>query len=286
MYNKPRGRRIITKADVQQATPGEGDTEETEPETTEAEPSSSPPAAPSGPDDDVLERVPLKSIRGVIARRMAESVHTTARVTLMTDVDATELVSLREQLKARFTEPWGFAPGYNDLLALIVANALRQFPYMNARMSADGESIEYVKPINMGMAVDTERGLLVPVIKDADKLGLQEFGTIFRDLVDRARKNKSNLDDLSGGTFTITSLGIYRVEAFTPVINLPEVAILGVGRIKAKPVVKDDEIVVRKMMTLSLVFDHRLTDGAPAARFLDYICEMIEEPYLLFLTKR
>jgi pyruvate dehydrogenase E2 component (dihydrolipoamide acetyltransferase) len=280
----------ITKADVQQAARGE--TPKPEPEA--APPIPKPAPAPSSPpsvatpslDDDVLERVPLKSIRGVIARRMAESVHTTARVTLVTEVDATELVSLREQLKARFTEPWGFAPGYNDLLALIVANALRQHPYMNARMSADGESIEYVKPINMGMAVDTERGLLVPVIKDADKLGLQEFGTVFRDMVDRARQNKSNLDDLSGGTFTITSLGIYRVEAFTPVINLPQAAILGVGRINAKPVVKNDEIVARKMLTLSLVFDHRLTDGAPAARFLDYICEMIEEPYLLFLTKR
>jgi pyruvate dehydrogenase E2 component (dihydrolipoamide acetyltransferase) len=97
---------------------------------------------------------------------------------------------------------------------------------------------------------------------------------------------KSGPDDLSGGTFTISNLGMYRVDGFTPVINLPEAAILGVGRITAKPVVKDEAIVVRKMMSLSLVFDHRLVDGAPAARFLDYICELIEEPYLLFLTQR
>jgi pyruvate dehydrogenase E2 component (dihydrolipoamide acetyltransferase) len=205
---------------------------------------------------------------------------------LVTEVDATELVILREQLKARFTEPWGFAPGYNDLLAIMVANALRQFPYMNARLSAEGDAIEYVKPINIGMAVDTDRGLMVPVIRDVDKLGLQDFGSTFRELVNRARSGKSKLEDLSGGTFTITSLGIYRVEAFTPVINLPQAAILGLGRIKEKPVVKDGEIVARKILTLSLVFDHRLTDGAPAARFLDYICELIEEPYLLFLTKR
>jgi pyruvate dehydrogenase E2 component (dihydrolipoamide acetyltransferase) len=136
------------------------------------------------------------------------------------------------------------------------------------------------------MAVDTDRGLMVPVIRDVDRLGLQEFGSIFREMVERARSGKSVLEDLSGNTFTITSLGIYRVDAFTPVINLPDLAILGIGRIKSKPVVKDEAVIVRKMVTLSLVFDHRLTDGAPAARFLDYICELIEEPYLLFLTKR
>lgn len=233
-----------------------------------------------------MQSLPLKGIRGIVFRRMAESVHTTARVTLVTEVDATELVRLREQLKAKFGKDWGFAPGYNDLLGLIVANALRRFPYMNARVSAAGDAIEYLKPINLGLAVDTERGLLVTVIRDADTKGLQEFGAEFLALVDRARAGKSAPDDLSGGTFTISNLGMYRVDGFTPVINLPEAAILGVGRIISKPVVKDEEIVIGKMLALSLVFDHRLVDGAPAARFLDYICELIEEPYLLFLTQR
>ncbi|GAB4444624.1 MAG: pyruvate dehydrogenase complex dihydrolipoyllysine-residue acetyltransferase [Anaerolineae bacterium] len=251
-------------------------------------PKPAPAAAPiaATPEGDVLERHPLKGIRGVIARRMAESTQTTARVTLVTEVDATELVSLREQLKARYAESWGFAPGYNDLLAMIVASGLRQFPYMNARFSADGEAIEHLKPVNMGMAVDTDRGLLVTVIRDADRKGLQEIGSEFRDLVKKARGGKASPDELSGSTFTITSLGTFRVDAFTPVINLPEAAILGVGRIADKAVVKDGQIVARKMMTLSLVFDHRLTDGAPAARFLDYVCELIEEPYLLFLTRK
>jgi pyruvate dehydrogenase E2 component (dihydrolipoamide acetyltransferase) len=238
------------------------------------------------PADDVLQSVPLKGIRGVIARRMAESVHSTARVTLMTEVDATEFVAMRAQLKAKYTADWGFAPGYNDLLALIVANALREFPYMNARLSADGSAIEQLKPVNLGLAVDTDRGLVVTVIRDADRKGLREFGADFRELVDRARAGKSLFDDLTGGTFTITNLGMYRVDAFTPVINLPEAAILGVGRITPKPVACGDEVVIRKMMTLSLVMDHRLNDGAPTARFLDYICEVIEEPSLLFLTKR
>jgi pyruvate dehydrogenase E2 component (dihydrolipoamide acetyltransferase) len=237
-----------------------------------------PPPAPPTPEAEILERVPLKGVRGIIAERMATSVHTTARVTLMMDVDATEFVDMRERLKARVTEEWSFAPGYNDLLAKVVATALRKFPYMNARLTED--AIEYLAPINMGMAVDTERGLLVPVIRDADKKSLRQFGTEFRELAGRARDGRALPDDLTGGTFTITNLGMYDVDAFTPVINLPEAAILGVGRITPKPVVRDGQVVVRHMWTLCLVFDHRLVDGAPAARFLQYIKDLIEEPYL------
>jgi pyruvate dehydrogenase E2 component (dihydrolipoamide acetyltransferase) len=248
-----------------------------------AQPPAAPPApapAPAAPlpEVEVLERVPLKGVRGIIAQRMAASAHTTARVTLVMDVDAGAFVDMRARLKARVEADWGFAPGYNDLLAKIVAAALRKFPYMNARLAAD--AIEYVRPVNLGMAVDTERGLLVPVIRDADKKSLRRFGTEFRALVERARAGRALPDDLGGGTFTITSLGAYDVDAFTPVINLPEAAILGVGRIAERPVVRDGQIVARPMLTLSLVFDHRLVDGAPAARFLQYVKDLIEEPYL------
>jgi pyruvate dehydrogenase E2 component (dihydrolipoamide acetyltransferase) len=279
----------ITKADVQRASTDQPAEPQPETKAQPADKAPEPTAVKSPPETsagDVLRTAPLKGVRAVIARRMAESVQTTARVTLSTEVDATELVALREQLKAKYSESWGFAPGYNDLLALIVSSALRQFPYMNARLSADGEAIEQLKPVNLGMAVDTERGLLVTVIREADRKGLREFGTEFRQLVNRAREGKSAPEDLSGGTFTITNLGMYRVDAFTPVINLPEAAILGVGRINPKPVAKGEVVVVRKMMTLSLVLDHRLVDGAPGARFLDHICEVIEDPSLLFLTKR
>jgi pyruvate dehydrogenase E2 component (dihydrolipoamide acetyltransferase) len=235
-------------------------------------------AVVAGDAADVLERYPLTGVRGLIAERMSMSVQTTARVTLVMEVDATELVAMRERLKGRVAEAWGFAPGYNDLLAKMTATALRQFPYMNARLTA--EAIEYLKPINMGMAVDTERGLLVPVIRNADQKSLRQFGAEFRQLVERARNRKSLPDDLSGGTFTLTSLGAFGVEAFTPVINLPEAAILGVGKIAPKVVARDGQAVVRTMCTLSLVFDHRLVDGAPAARFLRYLADLIEEPYL------
>jgi len=228
-----------------------------------------------------VEAVPLAGPRRVIAERMAASSQTTARVTLFAEVDGTELVGVREKIKATVSDEWGFAPGYNDLLGVIVARALREFPYMNARLSADGGAIEQLSSVNLGMAVDTERGLLVPVVREADRLGLRAFGAEFRALVERARTGRSLPDDLSGGTFTITNLGMYGVDAFTPIINLPEAAILGVGRIQPKPVVRDGEVVVREMLTLSLSFDHRLVDGAPAARFLQRIAQLVEEPYLL-----
>ena len=258
----PGGR--ITRADVEHALQGE--------------PGLTPAAAQPVTEPDIIERIPLTGVRAIIAERMAMSVHTTARVTLVIEVDATQLVQMRERLKGRVEQEWGFAPGYNDLLAKMVATALRKFPYMNVRLTED--AILHLKAINMGMAVDTERGLLVPVIRDADQKSLRQFGLEFRQLVERARQRKSLPDDLSGGTFTITSLGAFGIDAFTPVINYPEAAILGVGRIAPRPTVVDGQLAVRTMCTLSLVFDHRLVDGAPAARFLAYLKEIIEEPYL------
>jgi pyruvate dehydrogenase E2 component (dihydrolipoamide acetyltransferase) len=236
---------------------------------------------PSPVETTAAERVPMAGVRRIIAERMAASHRTTARVTLVTEADATELVKARESLKATVSEEWGFAPGYNDLLGLIVARALREFPYMNARLSENGEAIERLAAINLGVAVDTERGLLVPVIRDADQKGLRALGTEFRALMEQARVGRSQPDDLTGGTFTITNLGMYDIDAFTPIINLPEAAILGAGRIQPKAVVRDGEIVARQMWTLSLDFDHRLVDGAPAARFLQRIKLLIENPYLL-----
>ena len=236
------------------------------------------PAVPL-PEVEVLERIPLKGVRAVIAQRMAASVHTTARVTLVSEVDATHFVEMRERLKQQVAEEWGFAPGYNDLLAKIVANALRKFPYMNARLTED--AIELLAHVNIGIAVDTERGLLVPVVRDVDRKSLRQFGEELRQLIECARAGRALPDDLTGGTFTITNLGPYDIDAFTPVINLPEAAILGVGRIAPKVVVRDGQMVIRQMVTLSLAFDHRLVDGAPAARFLQYIKQLVEEPYLL-----
>ena len=234
-------------------------------------------AAPLAAHVPVCERQPLRSVRRLIFDRMSASVHETARVTLVTEADATDLVAAREALKKSKSSDWGFTPGYNDLIGLIAARTIKSFPYMNARLSLDGKEIHILQDVNLGVAVDTTRGLVVPVIRQADQMSLEAFGRQFRSLVERAQAGHPAPDDLQGGTFTITNLGSFDVDAFTPVINLPEVAILGVGRIHDKVIALEGKVQVRKLVTLSLVFDHRLVDGAPAARFLQTIKMTIED---------
>jgi len=245
-----------------------------------------PPLAPTPPAPpalaeavEAIAEVPLTGVRAVIARRMGESHRTTAPVTLTTEADATAFVELRERLKAGLAAELGFDIGYNDLLIRLVAHALRQFPYMNARL--DGETIRHLREIHIALAVDTDRGLLAPVIRNADRKGVAEIAREVRGLAERARAGKALPDEVSGSTFTITNLGMHEIDAFTPIINVPEAAILGVGRIKARPAVVEGELCVRQTMWLSLTFDHRLVDGAPAARFLQRIKQLIENPYLL-----
>ncbi len=255
----------ITKSDVEAAIS----------KSKTAEVSAAPAAAPLA-DVEVINRIPLKGIRKIIAERMGTSVHTTARFTLFIDADATKLVQLRNRIKTQVEASWGFAPTYNDLIAKIVAMGLREFPYVNARLAAD--AIEHLGHINIGMATDTERGLMVPVIKDADRMDLRTFGTEFRKLVDQARSGHISPDNIQGGSFTITNLGTYDILTFVPVINLPEAAILALGKISPKPVVVGDAIAIRQMWMLALVVDHRIVDGAPAAKFLQYIKNQIENP--------
>ncbi len=195
------------------------------------------------------------------------------------EVDATDFVALREQLKASLADELGFNLGYNDLLFKVVAKALRAFPYVNARLV--GSTIVELAEINIGLAIDTDRGLMVPNIQNVDQKGLLDISREMRDLVARGRAGKSLPDELTNGTFTISNMGMMDIDAFTPIINFPETAILGVGRIKPVPAVYKGEIAIRKMMWLSLTVDHRLVDGAPGARFLQYIKKLIEEPYLL-----
>jgi len=238
--------------------------------------------APSLPVANISKTIPMKGIRGLIAERMAASSQTAARVTLFMDVDATAFSTLREKLKTEKEKDWGFKPGYNDLLAKMCAIALERFPYMNARIN--GNEIEYIAGIHIGIAVDAERGLYVPVISDTNKKSLQAIGEEFRQRVEEIRSGKVLPETLSGGTFTITNLGMYDVDGFTPIINLPEAAILGVGRMEDRAVVREGKILVRKMMVLSLAFDPRLVDGAPAANFLQTVKDMIEAPDGLKLT--
>ncbi|HEY66489.1 MAG TPA: 2-oxo acid dehydrogenase subunit E2 [Caldilineae bacterium] len=228
------------------------------------------PTAPMG----VRQVVPLRGIRARIAERMQESYQTAVHVTEFTEVDATELVALRTRLQEDEVQV-----SYNDLMVYIVARALREHPALNATLV--GDEIHYLEPIHIGVAVDTERGLLVPVIRDADKKSLSQIAQESAAKIAATREGTISPDDLTGGTFTITNLGMFEIDGFTPIINPPQCAVLGIGRIVDKPVVRDGEIVVRKMMILSLSFDHRIVDGAPAARFLQYVKRLIERPHLL-----
>jgi pyruvate dehydrogenase E2 component (dihydrolipoamide acetyltransferase) len=217
---------------------------------------------------------PLQGVRAIIAERMAQSASETARVTLTADVDASALVSLREQLTLD-----GFAVSYNDLFLYILGRALREYPALSA--SLQGGVVRQWKRIHIGLAVDTDRGLLVPVLRDVDQKGLEDLSQETGDLIARARTSKLRPDELTGGTFTLTNLGMYGIDAFTPIINLPETAILGVGRIKARPVAEEGNVVVRPVVWLSLTFDHRVIDGAPAARFLQRVVQLVERPHLM-----
>jgi pyruvate dehydrogenase E2 component (dihydrolipoamide acetyltransferase) len=197
-------------------------------------------------------------VRRVIAERMVHSLRATAPVTLTTTLDATELVRYRRECRPPV--------GITDLFVLLVCQALRHHPALNARWQDD--HLVQCPDMHIGMAVDTEAGLLVPVVRHADRLSLRDITQRTRQLVDRARAGQLTADEMQGGTFTITNLGPFGIDAFTPIINWPEVAILGLGRIHKQPAVINDTIVPRDMMTLSLTFDHRALDGAPAARFL------------------
>lgn len=216
-------------------------------------------------------------MRAVIARRMAESAHTTARVTLFSDISADALMDFRRNLNLELAHQ-GMQIPYVLLLVVLAARGLQEFPYMNSSMKEEG--ILYHPQINIGIAVDTDSGLVVPVLKDVPNRKLLDLLKDFQNLVEKARSGRAGKNDISGGTFTITNLGMYRVDTFTPIINLPECAILGLGRIRKQPVERNGEIVLGQIMTLSLSFDHRLVDGSPAARFLDRICELIEKPAL------
>ena len=232
------------------------------------------------PDDIYTSVQPLSGVRSVIAQRMSDSAFTTPHVTLFTEADASALVEARNQLN---TELAGVDKiSYNTLLIAIAARALHDHPHLNACL-LNGEIRQYAK-INIALAVDTERGLLVPVIRNADTLDLVTIQQTGDALIQRALTGKSLPDDLTGGTFTLTNLGMFDVDGFTPIINQPQAAILGVGRILAKPVVAPNgEIVSSQMMTLSLSFDHRIVDGGPAAKFLQRIKQLIERPFALAL---
>ena len=227
-------------------------------------------ATPSAASGSPMRGSPLHGMRKAIAERMWKSLQSTAQLTITTEADVTALVERRKQLAA--TE----AVTYTDLLIEAVAAVLRQHPRL--RVTVDGDTLCTHEEINIGIAVALDEGLIVPVIRDADRQPLAQIAAAARALAEKARAGTLGVDDVSGGIFTITNLGMYGIDAFTPIINQPQVAILGVGRIIDKPAVHDGQIAIRSMMTLSLTFDHRIVDGAPAAAFLRDVVERLSHP--------
>jgi pyruvate dehydrogenase E2 component (dihydrolipoamide acetyltransferase) len=223
--------------------------------------------------------IPFLGMRQAIADQMVSSLQTMAQVTITAKADVTELKATREALSAR----WDHKVSYTDLLVKAVVVALKDHPMLGARL--EGEEIVMPTEWNIGVAVALDDGLIVPVVRNADRLTVIQTSQKIQDLAQRARQNALNVDEVAGATFTITNMGMYGVDAFTPIINPPEVAILGVGGIFEELALIGGLVTPRQKMVLSLTIDHRIVDGAPGAAFLRTLIQLLERPALMFAAK-
>ncbi|WP_143220170.1 dihydrolipoamide acetyltransferase family protein, partial [Actinomadura sp. CNU-125] len=234
------------------------------------------PAAASRADDPDVEAVPLNRFRKVAARRLTESKQNAPHFYLNREVDADALVAFRKTVNE------ALAPAkvsVNDLVVKAVATALREHPAVN--VSYTEENLLFHKRVHVGVAVAVEDGLVVPVVRDTDRKSVSEIGRETRELAGRARDGKLSANDMSGGTFSVSNLGMFGVDSFSAVINPPEAAILAVGAVRDEPVVRDGQVVAGKRMAVTLSVDHRACDGATAAAFLARLAELLENPLLI-----
>lgn len=236
-------------------------------------------AAPGSREE---ERVPLKGVRKIIADAMVKSVYTAPHVTIMDEVDVSELVALRKRAKP-IAEKKGVKITYLPYIVKALIGAVREFPVLNSSIDEEKKEIVYKKYYNIGIATDTDNGLMVPVIEDADRKNIWSIASQISDMALRARDGKLASNELKGSTISISNIGSAGGMFFTPVINYPEVAILGIGRIAEKPVVKDGEVVPAHVLALSLSFDHRIIDGATAQNAMNYIKQLLADPELLIM---
>jgi len=227
------------------------------------------------------KRIPLSDVRQVIAERMSASWQNAPMVTLNADVDCSSFKNMRESLRTLFKEK-GLNLSYNYILMKMCALALKEHPMLNSYL--DGDEVVLIDEINIDLAVAIKDALILPVIKDVGDKDMFQIALEGGALIEKARKGELSIDDVTGGTFTITNLGMFGIKDFTPIINPPQCAILGVGEMKDKPCVCGEEIVIKPVMTLSLTFDHRIVDGAQAALFLRQLKEMIENPFILLTS--
>lgn len=270
----------VTRDDVLAFAAGGGAAAPEQGEAVQAAPSATPVAAAAG--ERVEERVPLKGMRKAIANAMVKSVYTAPHVTIMDEVDVTALVELRQKAKP-LAEKKGVKLTYLPFIVKALVAAVKQYPALNASIDDEKSEVVYKKYYNIGIATDTDNGLLVPIVADADRKNVWQIAGEIRELAARGREGKLQLHEMKGGTISITNIGSAGGMFFTPVINYPEVAILGTGRISEKPVVKNGQIVIGNVMALSLSFDHRLIDGATAQNAMNYIKSLLEDPQLMVM---
>lgn len=238
-------------------------------------------AAQNTDKHEAQKRVKLKGLRKAVADKMLASAQSIPHVTLTTDVDMTEVIAMRKKLLPAIKAQTDKRLSFTEIIMKVTAHTLTNHPAVNASLIDD--EIVYNQQVNLGLAVAVENGLIVPSIHDVDRKGLAELTEMSKDLGLKARDNKLLPDEMQGSTFTISNLGMYAIDGFTPIINPPETAILGVGRITEKPIVENGELVIRPVMVLSLSFDHRAIDGAPAAAFLTDLKMNLEYPYSLLI---
>lgn len=238
---------------------------------------------PSGPRPraDREERVTMSRLRKTIATRLKESQNTAAQLTTFNEVDMTHVMNLRAEYKDDFEKKHGVRLGFMGFFVKACIAALKELPNVNAEI--EGDDIVYKNYYDIGIAVSTDRGLVVPVVRDADVLSLAQIEKAIHDFGTRARDNKLKLEELQGGTFSITNGGVFGSLMSTPILNTPQSGILGMHKIQKRPVVVDDEIQIRPMMYLALSYDHRLVDGREAVTFLVRVKENLEDPQRLLL---
>ena len=224
----------------------------------------------------VSSTIPLRGMRGRVAERMFQSWNMIPRVTEVMQVDMSATVAFREAMLGQWEQQYGLRISLHDMITKAVAMALRRQPRLNATLV--DQEVRLHDSVNVGIAVNLDEGLIVPVIFNADQKELGQIAREGRDLAEKARAGRLQLDDISDGTFTITNLGTTGIELFTPIINPPQVAILGVGMVQRRPIVVGDALAIRPAVYLSLVFDHRAVDGVPAANFLQEVKRLLEKP--------
>ncbi len=226
-----------------------------------------------------VKSIPFSGMRRSIAENMHASLHHTAQLTMFSEADVTEMIRFRDTVREAHKKDETVKISYNDIIILATSRALKHHPVMNSTLV--GDEILLHDGVHMGVAVALAEGLIVPVIRDADQKGLLKIAGESRELAAKARAGTLTVDEVTGGTFTISNVSMFQVDGVTPILKTPETGILGIGRIKAKPAVYNGEITIRSMMFVSLTFDHQVVDGAPASEFLETVVRYLENPYLI-----